>query len=168
MRIYKLFSLLRYRFAHIDDVIYNLILIPLNEAYNRAIEKENNLVILDEDKITNKIVWYLKNATSISELIKKRTIYIIMRPQEHMTQSKLYEPDIKFLISDIVWLEIEAKRLYDNNNWSSSEYLNDKNGLGRFINNVYSKNENNAGRIGYIQKGNITEIVNDISEKIIK
>jgi len=145
----------------------NLILKPLVQSYD-MVRTDENAVNYDENTITRQLVWHLKNQTAISRLYQKRTIVIVMRPKEQATIETLYEPDIKFMISDIVWMEVEAKRIYEKNNWSASEYLSDEDGIGRFLHGKYSKGENQAGMIGYIQNGDLQAIILDIRSGLLK
>jgi len=156
------FPLFWYRFQEKEQLIINIVLKPLVEAYKIA-KKDERMISYDENTITRDIVWYLKNNTSISSLYQKRTIAIIMRPKEHITIDEICEPDIKFIINTLLWMEIEAKRIYkEHNNWSTLEYLSEEDGIGRFLSGKYSKNEDHGGMIGYIQKGNLSEIISDI------
>ncbi len=159
-----MFPLFFYKFQKKENTIIELVLKPLIEAYNIA-KTDKNMVNYKENKITKKIVWYLKNSTSISNLYQKRSISIIMRPKEHITIDDICEPDIKFIIKDYVWMEIESKRIYEeNNNWSISEYLSSDKGIGRFLSGKYSENENHGGMVGYIQNGNLSDIINNVKK----
>ncbi len=156
-----MFPLFRYKFKTKEQLIFNFILNPLVEAYNIG-KQDENMINYDENTITKKLVWYLKNETSISAFCQKRTIAIVMRPKEHITIDDMYEPDIKFIVNTLLWMEIEAKRIYGNINWSTSEYLSEDNGIGRFLSGKYSKDENHGGMIGYIQKGDLQNIIQNI------
>jgi len=155
-----MFPLFRYKFSRKKQLVLNFVLRPLVEAYDIA-KKDNNMVNYDENTITKKLVWYLKKETSLSTFCQKRMIAVEMRPKEHLTIDELCEPDIKFMVGDRLWMEIEAKRIYKKCNWSTSEYLS-KDGIGRFLSGKYSENENHGGMIGYIQKGDLQAVIQGI------
>jgi hypothetical protein len=90
-----------------------------------------------------------------------------MRPKEHDTAGKVYEPDMKFMIHGIVWIEIEAKRIYEKNNWRITEYFDKDNGIGRFLNR-YSQSEDYAGMVSYIQNGDFHSIIQRIKAGILE
>lgn len=149
-------------------MIINFILKPLVEAYGIMRGKAYDVVDYDENTLTKRLVWYLKNETSIAKLYQKRTIGIVMRPKEQATIEDTYEPDIKFFVWKMLWMEIEAKRFYKENNWSISEYLSDDDGIGRFLSGRYSKNEKHGGMIGYVQNGNLRTIIQSIKRGLLE
>ncbi|MBU7029903.1 MAG: hypothetical protein HXS48_23410 [Theionarchaea archaeon] len=149
-----------------EEAILNLVLKPLVEAYN-IVKEGRDMVIKNENSITNDLVKCLKNETSISFLYQNRVIYIAMRPEEHDTTGGVYEPDIKFVVHDIVWVEIEAKRIYKENDWSISKYFDKSDGIGRFL-YKYSQNEDYGGMIAYIQNGNFQGIIERIRFKLLE
>jgi hypothetical protein len=148
-----------------EEAVLNLVLKPLVEAYN-IVKQDKEMVIKNENSITNDLVKCLKNETSISFLYQNRVIYIAMRPQEHAAGG-VYEPDIKVVVHDIVWVEIEAKRIYKKNNWSISQYFDKNDGIGRFV-HTYSQSENYGGMIAYIQNGNFQDIIERIRLKLLE
>lgn len=154
-----------YRFASPQQVIVDLILQPLVESYN-VVSKDFNALNYEENLITEKLVWFLKKQSSISTLYQKRTMDVILRPKEQVTIDTKSEPDIKFIIGSILWLQIEAKRIYEKQNWSSAEYLSDGSGIGRFLSGMYSKDEEYGAMLGYVQGGNFQEIIKNIKDKL--
>jgi hypothetical protein len=164
-----MFPLSIFRYRKDKQVIQNFILKPLVEAYNVMKGRDPNAVNYDENTITKKIVWYLKNDTSIAKLYQRRTIVIVMRPKEQLTIGEIYEPDIKFFSpKKRVVMEIEAKRFYKGNKWSTFDYLNDNEGIGRFLLGKYSKNEEYGGMIGYVQNGNLQKIILNVKLGLLK
>ncbi len=162
-----MFPLLHYNFENKEQLIFELILKPLIEAYN-IVKFDKKIVIDKEPVITDKLVRCLKNKTSISEIYRRRSIYIVMGPKEQNVNG-IYEPDIKFIVGSIIWMEIEAKRIYEeNNNWSISKYFNKEIGIGRFLYEIYSQNEDHGGMIGYIQNGNFQNITQKIKSKLVE
>ena len=149
-----------------EEAVLNLVLKPLVEAYN-MVKRGRDMVTKNENSITNDLVKCLKNETSISFLYQNRVIYIAMRPKEHDTAGGVYEPDIKVVVHDIVWVEIEAKRIYKKNNWSISKYFDKNDGIGRFQ-YTYSQSENYGGMIAYIQNGNFQDIIERIRFKLLE
>jgi len=162
-----MFPLSTFKFRKGKQVIIDLILKPLVEAYEVMKGRDCDAVNYDENAITKRLVWYLKHETSIAKLYQKRTIAIEMRPKEQATIEETYEPDIKILVWKMLWMEIEAKRFYEKNNWSISEYLSDD-GIGRFLSGRYSKNEKHGGMIGYIQNGNFHTIIQKIKAGLLR
>ncbi|MGD2247674.1 MAG: hypothetical protein PVF58_04655 [Candidatus Methanofastidiosia archaeon] len=143
-----------------EERILKYVLQPLIEAY-KIVRKDPDMVSANENTITNKIVWHLKENTSISYYYRKKLMYIVIRPQEQCTIDSMYEPDIKFIINTL-WIEIESKRIYEKNKWSTAEYLGEK-GVKRFIEGKYA-HEDFAAMIGYIQNGNFQKIVHAIKD----
>jgi hypothetical protein len=143
-----------------EERILKYILQPLIEAY-KIVKKDPDMASAHENTITKKIVWHLKESTSLSYYYRKKSMYVVMRPQEQYTIDIVYEPDIKFIM-DTLLIEIESKRIYEKNKWSISEYLGEK-GVKRFIWGKYS-HADFAGMIGYIQNGNFQKIVDAIKD----
>ena len=143
-----------------SQIIYEKILKPLCEAYERA-KKDERMVLYDENTITRRLVWHLRHSVSLCYSYRKKTICIEMRPQELYAEDYIYKPDIKIMVGDL-WMEIESKRIHKGNHWSVAEYLNRERGVGRFVWGVYSHNENHGGMIGYIQKGDFYSIIQKI------
>jgi hypothetical protein len=156
-----------YKFTRNEQAIFDLVLKPLVESYD-IVNEDCNAANYEENVITEKLVWYLKNRTSISSLYQKRTIDVLIRPKEQVATDEKYEPDIKFVLGSILWMEIETKRIYEKERWSTSEYLSNEDGVGRFLSGRYSRNEKYAGMIGYIQKGDFQGIIQTIKRGILK
>ena len=161
-----MFPLDKYKTA--EQLILNFVLKPLVEAYDIMKGKDRNVVDYDENTITKKLVWHLKNETSLTEPYQRRSIGIVMRPKEQVTIEDTYEPDIKFLVCERLWMEVEAKRIYEGNKWSTSEYLSDNDGIGRFLFGKYSKSENHGGMIGYVQNGDLQAVIQNIRSGLLK
>lgn len=161
-----MFPIAVYRYRNKKFLIYNLILKPIYEAYEKLIEDDDSVSENNENTISQKIVWYINNKTSISNLINRGTITLILRQKIPVTVDELYEPDIEFKLATRLFMEIEAKRIYEKNKWSIREYL-DENGLDRFLEEKYSVNRDYAGMLGYVQKGNIEKVYEDCKTKIV-
>lgn len=155
-----MFPFSKFKQSSKEQLILEYVLRPLTEAYEIS-RKDEGMIHCDENIITKKLVWHLKHETSVSYAYQRKTVCIEMRPKEQDSIEDIYEPDIKFIFGDI-WIEIESKRIYENNKWSTSEYLSRDRGIGRFLWGVYSHNENYGGMIGYIQKGDFSRIVQRI------
>lgn len=160
------FPLWVYRFTTKEQMILALILKPLVESCNIVRRRDGNVVNYEENVITQNLVWYLKNETSISSWYQKRTIDIVMRPKEQVAIDNVYEPDIKFTLGNMLWMQVEAKRIYEKENWSTSEYLSNERGIGRFISGKYSENERFAGMLGYVQNGDFQIILQAVKNGI--
>jgi len=163
-----MFPLSMFKFLEEKQLIINFILKPFVEAYEIMKGKDCDAMDYDENTMTKRLVWYLKHETSIAQFYQKRTIGIEMRPEEQVTIEETYEPDIKILVWTRLWMEIEAKRFYEKNNWTTSEYLSDDDGIGRFLSGKYSKNEKHGGMIGYVQNGSLHTIIQNIKTGLLK
>jgi hypothetical protein len=150
-----------------EKAILDLVLKPLTESYS-IVSKDVKVFGYEENVITEHLVWYLKNQTSISSLYQRRSIDVILRPKEQVAIDEKYEPDIKFNLGNRLFLHIEAKRIYEKHKWSTSEYLSAKDGIGRILTGKYSKNDKNAGMLGYIQNGDFQSIIHDIKNGIVE
>lgn len=158
----ELFSQLVFKFHSQEQRIKNYVLTPITEAYDKV--KSGSKIVTDkEDDITKKIVWYIKKESSITKLIEKRSIRVIMRSKEHVTIDELNEPDIQFLLDTKLWIVIEAKKMYIGNNWTSSEYTGER-GLNRFLTDYYPSEDNVAGMLGYVQNGDLKKILINVKE----
>jgi len=156
-----------YKYREVKQLVFDFVLKPLVEAYEIMKGENLRIVDYDENTITKKLVWYLKNRTSIAGLYQRKTIVIVMRPKEQATIEETYEPDMKFFLGEVLWMEIEAKRFYKGNNWSTSEYLSDNDGVGRFLSGKYSKNETYGGMVGYVQSGNLQDVISSIKSGLM-
>jgi hypothetical protein len=161
-----MFSLNNFKYQTGEQLISNFVLKPLFEAYSKMKNEDKCLANYDENTITKKIVWHLKYETSLAYFCERRLVAVVMRPMEQETISQVYEPDIKVFIWNYLWFEIEAKRMYEGNGWTTSEYIGND-GLGRFISNRYSKDEKYASMIGYIQNGDLVKIIQSIKNEIV-
>lgn len=151
-----------YKYKNRDEIIKNLIITPITEAYN-LIKRDKTNITNKEDVITNTLVLSIKEKTSISEYIKYNHIKIIVRQQIPVDKNDTVSPDLEFIIfeKNLFSVELEAKRIYAKNKWSISEYLSDE-GIGRFISGKYSKENEYAGMISYIQNGNLGNIASNL------
>ncbi|KZX16732.1 hypothetical protein MBCUT_05960 [Methanobrevibacter cuticularis] len=68
-----------------------------------------------------------------------------------------------FTLNPKEYFVIECKRL-DGSNTLNDNYI--RKGLMKFITGTYSSNENNAIMIGYIEKGEISDIINKLNKKL--
>lgn len=161
-----MFSLDKFKYRTGEQLVINYVLKPLSEAYSKMNKADKCAVDYDENTITKKIVWYLKHETKISGLYQKKLIAIEMRPMEQETATECYEPDIKVFVWKRLWIEIEAKRLYCGNSWTTSEYMGDE-GINRFLSNRYSTCEKFGGMVGYVQNGDVTKIIQKIKKELL-
>lgn len=149
------------KFKNKEEVVEELVLIPLIEAYE--IIKEDVTATTSENNITRKIYKNVKKNSSISSHIGKQLIDVSCKPEEEGSDDNITEPDIKFFIATVCTVWIEAKRIYRGD--SVSEYCGDR-GLRRFISGYYSHQGNIDGMIAYIQRGCISDIQNEIIERV--
>lgn len=159
-----MFRLPKFRKTSTEQLIFQYVLEPLSEAYER-VKQDEKMVYCDENTITKRLVWHLKHDPSLSYSQWKKTIFILW-PKEQYTIDGIYEPDIKVIVGDM-WMEIESKRIYEKNRWSVAEYLSKDRGIGRFLWGTYAHNEH-GGMIGYIQKGDFHKVVQRIKAELQK
>jgi hypothetical protein len=154
-----------YRFSSNERMIKDWILKPLVESYN-IVKRDITVIASTENEITEKLVWHLKNNTTVSTLYQKRSIDILLRPKEQVEANKKVEPDIKFILGTRIWLHVEAKRIYEEKNWSPSEYVSNDDGIGRFLTGKYSKNDKEGGMLAYIQGGDLSAVIHKLKSII--
>jgi hypothetical protein len=138
-----------------QDLIENLFIKSIYDTYSRI---DKNVGI--ENDIRDRFV---KDFYFTSPYLKKWIDLGILKldweGQVFKNREKLGRTDIDFFISGFGSFVIECKRLKN----ASPKYIND--GLNRFINKEYSKNESYAGMIGFIIEGNINNICTSLMEK---
>ncbi|OQX21015.1 MAG: hypothetical protein BWK75_04100 [Candidatus Altiarchaeales archaeon A3] len=145
-----------------EETIKIFILQPLFEAYQIVRSEDVISNTTHEDTITRRIIDHIKRDSSIS-IYTDKTIDISFTPGESSENGGLTRPDIKFFISDIIKIFIEAKRIYKGS--TPGTYCG-KEGLGRFLSGYYSSQEGHAGMIAYIQEGRLSDIQKEIIKKV--
>ena len=147
-----------------EEVIKEWVLTPLIESYEIIKEEINTNTW--ENEITKKIILGVKNKSSISRIISKRSIRVFYRAKEVHDKDLTKEPDITFVIGEdniLHQIDIEAKRIYENG--TVSDYCG-KTGLCEFLSGNYSSNEDNGGMIAYIQEGCFSDIQKEIIARV--
>lgn len=130
-----------------QDLIENLYLKAIVDSYNR-IDKRIGI----ENDIRDRFIHDFYN---VSPLLKKwiqlNIIFVDWERWVFKNETDLGRADLSFAISGLEFI-VECKRLKN----ASQLYIDE--GLKRFINNEYSKNESTSAMLGFIIKGNIADI----------
>ena len=166
----KLFTF-RSKYPTIKDLIEKLYLIAIIEAYHWIRENENITDLL-ENEIKNKFIKHFKHINPfLKEYINNYTIILTAENQVY-TEQEIHRTDFEFISSyHENKFVVECKRLTS----AETRYIHgttDKNGeykidgLEKFIDLIYSQNDNYAGMIGFIIKGDPLKISNKIKDKV--
>ncbi len=148
-----------YRFSSKKEVFEKAYLQAIVDSYNSGrVDKTTGL----ENGIRDRIVWDLQNHNPITAQLYQLDILDIIPERVIMiTQSEKRRDDICFHWSPIGKFEVECKRVFHQPS-SNKVYLTD--GLIRFIELKYAKNNDYAAMIGFVVTGNITTIMNQIAK----
>jgi hypothetical protein len=140
-----------------QDLIENLYIKSIYDSYNR-IDKSIGI----ENDIRDRFMSDFYNRSPLlSELIQKNILYVSWERWVFKNDTDLGRTDLSFAISGFEYV-VECKRLKNAN----KKYIIE--GLHRFINVDYSKNESFAGMIGFIVAGDIKHICEGLKAKCIK
>ena len=140
-----------------QDLIENLYLKAIIDSYNRI---NKNIGI--ENDIRDRFIYdfYFKSPL-LMRWIQANIIFVNWERWVFKNETDLGRADLSFAISGFEFI-VECKRLENAN----QKYI--KEGLHRFINNEYSKNESCSAMLGFVISGNIEEIKIEISKKCEK
>lgn len=137
-----------------QDLIENLFIKSIYDTYGRV---DKNVAI--ENDIRDRFIYdFYYNSTMLKSLINKNILYVNWEKWVFKNADDLGRTDLSFAISGFEFI-VECKRLKN----ASSKYISD--GLSRFINKEYSKNESYAGMIGFIVEGDVKWICSSLMEK---
>lgn len=141
-----------------QDLYENLYLEALVESYKR-IDKSPAL----ENTIRDRFVLDLENENLITkEFITKGYLQINFERQHFVSEKEKRRTDLDFFISIFGNFTVECKRLFHEDS-KNEEYI--ENGLSRFINLKYSKENNYAAMVGFVISGDIDKIEKSMLEK---
>jgi hypothetical protein len=141
-----------------QDLYENLYIKALVDSYQRA-DKSTDI----ENEIRDRFILDLINCNSYtSELVKKDILQIDFERWHFVSGTEKRRTDIVFFISGFGNFTVECKRLFHEES-KNDEYT--KNGLSRFINLKYSKENNYAAMVGFVISGDIDKIEKSILEK---
>ena len=148
-----------YRFSSKKEVFEKAYLQAIVDSYNSGrVDKTTGL----ENPIRDRIVFDLQNHNPITaQLYQSEILDIIPERVNMITQSEKSRADICFFWSGIGKFYVECKLVFQQPS-KNKVYLTD--GLIRFIELKYAKNNDYAAMIGFVVSGNITTIINQISK----
>lgn len=137
-----------------QDLIENLYIKSIYDSYERI-----NKCIGIENDIRDRFVYdfYHENLL-LKKWIQSNILYVNWERWVFKNEDDLGRTDLSFALSGFEYV-IECKRLKN----SSQKYIDD--GLCRFINKEYSKNESYSGMIGFITGGDIGNICSSLRGK---
>ena len=137
-----------------QDLIENLFIESIKDTYKRI---DKNIGI--ENEIRDRFIYdFYHESSLLRDLIKKSILFVSWERWVFKNEEALGRTDLSFAISGIEFI-VECKRLKN----ASSQYIDE--GLYRFINKDYSKNESYAGMIGFVIEGDIKSICSSLKEK---
>ncbi|NQU53546.1 MAG: hypothetical protein HQ522_13510 [Bacteroidetes bacterium] len=138
-----------------QDLIENLYINAICDTYNR-IDKS---IGIENDIRDRFILDFYYTSPLLTKLIQKGILKVSWEDWVFKDESNLGRTDIDFFISGFGSFIIECKRLKN----ASQKYIDE--GLQRFINEDYSKNESYSGMIGFIIEGDIKRICAELKGK---
>ena len=150
-------SLVLLNYKSKQDLIENLFIKSIYDTYSRV---DKNVGI--ENDIRDRFIYdFYHNSTLLKGLINKNILFVNWERWVFKNAEDLGRTDLSFAFSGFEFI-IECKRLKN----ASPKYISD--GLNRFVDKEYSKNESYAGMIGFIVEGNIKSICSSLMEKCKK
>ncbi len=145
-----------------QDVIEQFYLRVIVDSYTR-VRQIQGIQELSENKIRNQFVFDIQHKNPLFMPFNK-TVKPISENQI-VTEQELLRSDIEFFISQYGAYVIECKKLKS----AEKRYLTDgkgKGGIERFTNLDYAADEEAAGMLGFIVKGEAGQIVRNLKQKI--
>lgn len=138
-----------------EDLYENRYLKAFIDSYRRI----GKVSILEEeirDKFVNDFEW--KNPLT-KDLIQKQILVLTWERWLNVSGEERSRADISFSISGFEFI-VECKRL----KCADSRYLDD--GIKRFVELKYAKNDTHGGMVGFVTCGDIEKIVNNLKIKV--
>lgn len=159
------------KYKSLRDIIENLYLPAIIESYQRVviIDKISSLL---ENQIRDKFVLDFQNQNSLLKKLIANNTLKFTNENRIITEQENFRTDIEFFISSYGNFVVECKRLnsaedrYIKGREVDNEYKID--GIERFITQAYSANDQYAGMMSFINKGNPKEITQKLLEKVKK
>ena len=156
---FYLFGLEKLNYKSRKDLYENLYLRAIVDSYQR-INKSTAL----ENEIRDRFILDLERENELTkDLIHNAILQLDFERQHFVSPSEKRRADIVFFITGIGKFTIECKLLFKESS-RNQEYINE--GLKRFAEIKYSKDEGYAGMIGFVVSGNIRTITEDLSAKV--
>lgn len=139
-----------------QDLIENLYIKSIYDSYNR-IHKSIGI----ENEIRDRFIYdFYYKSPYLKKLIQTNILFVNWERWVFKNESDLGRTDLSFAISGFEYV-VECKRLKD----ASQKYVDE--GLMRFINEDYSKNESYVGMIGFIISSKIENIYSKLEDKCL-
>jgi hypothetical protein len=151
-----------YKFSSKKEVYEKAYLQAIVDSYNSVrVVKTTGL----ENHIRDRIVFDLQNHNpTTAQLYQLEILDIIPERVNMLTQTEKSRADICFHWSPIGKFDVECKLVFQQPS-KNKKYLND--GLIRFVELKYAKNNDYAGMIGFVVSGNIATIMNQITKETL-
>lgn len=140
-----------------EDLIENIYLKAFIDAYQR-ISKTSVLEGEIRDRFVKDFEWENSYTT---DLIQQQILILTWERWINVSQEEKSRADISLSISGIEFI-VECKRL----EFSDIKYIND--GIKRFVELKYARQDTCAGMIGFVIAGNIDAICNRLKSKVQK
>lgn len=141
-----------------EDLYINLYIKAIIESYKFIDKSFNKLAKDDENKIRNRFYWDLTERNPITKkYVDSNLLKISFEDWKMVSEIEHRRVDLKFFISCFGSFEIECK-IFSGKQTIKGQYLS--NGLIRFIELKYSKNDNAAGMIGFVVSDDTSAIFN--------
>lgn len=152
--------LTKFPFKSKQDLYKNFYLKAICNSYNR-IDKSPGL----ENEIRDRFIWDLENENPLlKDYIQNHFLFLDFERQHFVDKTEKRRTDIVFSISGFPRFVLECKLLFQQPS-KNKTYIED--GIMRFIELKYSKDNAFAGMIGFVVSGTINTIFNEISESVI-
>lgn len=149
------FNLNHFDYSSVKELIEKLYLNGIFESYQR-IDKG---IAIENDIRDRFVVDFQKNNSVLTKWIQTKILHVNWERWVFKNETDLGRADLSFELSGIDFI-IECKRL----KYADQKYIND--GLNRFINIEYAKNDEYAGMIGFVISGDIDKISSGINSKV--
>lgn len=139
-----------------EDLYVNLYIRAIIESYKFIDKSFNKLAKDDENKIRNRFYWDLTERNPITKkYVDSNLLKISFEDWKMVSEIEHRRVDLTFFISCFGCFEVECK-IFSSKQTVRGQYLS--NGLIRFIELKYSKNDNAAAMMGFVVKSNIDDI----------
>ena len=156
---FYLFALEKLNYKSRKDLYENLYLRAIVDSYQRI-----NKSAAPENEIRDRFILDLERENELTkDWIHNDIMQLDFERQHFVSPSEKRRADIVFFITGIGKFTIECKRLFKESS-RNQEYINE--GLKRFVELKYSKNEGYAGMIGFVVSGNIRTITENLRWKV--
>jgi len=156
---YIQFALKLLNYKSKQDLYEKLYMGALIDSYSRVSHTPDI-----ENEIRDRFVWDLENHNeSTKDLIQDGLLHLDFERSHFVTRDEKRRTDILFFITGFNNFTIECKRLF-NQNSKNNEYIS--NGLERFINLKYSKENNYAAMVGFMVEDNLPFIHENVKQKV--